>query len=426
MKLSYINNLSEKLYEELDDLAREDKKLLGLPRSIENRNRGIELIASVLRAAPTRQVDETAQGDESYQERVGKWMNACFPPEVIADVVERNFRFLEESLELVQSLGASKEQATRLVDYVYARSIGEPQQEAGGVMVTLAALCNASNLNINKCAEDELSRVWTKIEKIRAKHFSKPKEVVSPIPGYSCTCADIWGYPDPDCPAHKPKPQGHETAQGEYQKMNKVDFYSVLKEYEKEDPMFVPPLLKNYMLGFFDWLLKRQSRTAEQKGEGEEEKHFDGFYCYEYDEGRTDDRCLFPCGASWCGETPKHYPQSYGEWVKFHEQTTSALHQQINDLKEQVKEAKEGERIYQSKSLDLQCKVDDFRDRITALESENKRLMERERQVAVDAISWARSIIVDHNNPAPIIKHLNDCELDYLNVKFPPAQTDNK
>jgi hypothetical protein len=63
MKLSYINNLSEKLYEELDDLAREDKKLLGLPRSIENRNRGIELIASVLRAALTRQVDETAQGE---------------------------------------------------------------------------------------------------------------------------------------------------------------------------------------------------------------------------------------------------------------------------------------------------------------------------------------------------------------------------
>jgi hypothetical protein len=68
------------------------------------------------------------------------------------------------------------------------------------------------------------------------------------------------------------------------------------------------------------------------------EKHFDGFYCYEYDEGRTDDRCLFPCGVSWCGEAPKHYPQSYGDWVKFHEQTTSALHQQINDLKEQVKE----------------------------------------------------------------------------------------
>jgi hypothetical protein len=69
-------------------------------------------------------------------------------------------------------------------------------------------------------------------------------------------------------------PQGDETAQGEYQKLGKVDFYSALKEYEKEDPMFVPPLLKNYMLGFFDWLLKRQDRTAEQKGEGEKAAEF--------------------------------------------------------------------------------------------------------------------------------------------------------
>jgi hypothetical protein len=73
----------------------------------------------------------------------------------------------------------------------------------------------------------------------------------------------------------------------------------------------------------------------------------------------------------------------------------------------------------------LEGDIEALQSRITALEAENKRLRERERQVAVDAISWARSIIVDHNNPAPIIKHLNDCELDYLNVKFPPAQTDN-
>ena len=36
-----------------------------------------------------------------FQERVGEWMQACFTPEICADTVERNHRFLEESLELV-------------------------------------------------------------------------------------------------------------------------------------------------------------------------------------------------------------------------------------------------------------------------------------------------------------------------------------
>jgi hypothetical protein len=38
-------------------------------------------------------------------------------------------------------------------------------------------------------------------------------------------------------------------------------FYAALKEYEKVDELFVPPLLKNYMLGFFQWLIKE----AEEK-----------------------------------------------------------------------------------------------------------------------------------------------------------------
>lgn len=117
---------------------------------------------------------------ECFQERVAPWMQACFGPEISADKMERNHRFLEESLELVQSLGCTKHEAIQLVDYVYGREVGDPPQEVGGVMVTLAALCLASDMDMHQCGETELARVWTKVEKIRAKQAAKPKH--SPLP----------------------------------------------------------------------------------------------------------------------------------------------------------------------------------------------------------------------------------------------------
>ena len=118
--------------------------------------------------------------DESFQDRVGKWAQTCFGPEIAGDREERNHRFLEESLELVQSLGCTQAEAHQLVDYVYNRSSGEPAQEVGGVMVTLGALCLANDLDMMANGETELARVWTKVEQIRAKQAAKPK--YSPLP----------------------------------------------------------------------------------------------------------------------------------------------------------------------------------------------------------------------------------------------------
>jgi hypothetical protein len=118
--------------------------------------------------------------DKIFQQRVYDWMLICFGEEISKDIVERNHRFLEEALELVQSLGCTKSEAHQLVDYVYDRPIGEPYQECGGVMITLAALVMAASLNMNECGEIELERIWTKIDKIRVKQASKPK--CSPLP----------------------------------------------------------------------------------------------------------------------------------------------------------------------------------------------------------------------------------------------------
>lgn len=118
-----------------------------------------------------------------YQKRVRHWMDACFGNEISYDVAERNFRFLEEALELAQSCGATADEAQKLIDYVFSRAIGDTRQEVGGVEVTLAALCNAQGIDLDEAREAELARVWSKVEQIRAKHESKPKGVRSPLPG---------------------------------------------------------------------------------------------------------------------------------------------------------------------------------------------------------------------------------------------------
>lgn len=116
----------------------------------------------------------------SFQERVHPWMMVCFGEMVSGDKEERNHRFLEEALELVQACKCTREEAHQLVDYVYGRDEGEINQEVGGVMVTLAALCLAQGFDMHEGGETELSRIWTKIEQIRAKQEAKPK--YSPLP----------------------------------------------------------------------------------------------------------------------------------------------------------------------------------------------------------------------------------------------------
>jgi hypothetical protein len=116
----------------------------------------------------------------SFQERVQPWLMACFGKMIADDREERNHRFLEEALELVQSCGCTASEAHQLVDYVFGREIGEPRQEVGGVMVTLAALCLANAIDMHDAGEVELARIWTKVEAIRAKQAAKPKH--SPLP----------------------------------------------------------------------------------------------------------------------------------------------------------------------------------------------------------------------------------------------------
>lgn len=120
-----------------------------------------------------------------FQDRVQGWMQLCFGAEISADKLERNDRFIEEALELVQSLGYDAARAHALVDYVFGRPVGVPEQEVGGVMVTLAALCAPNGLDMAVAGEVELERILHPdlVAKIRAKQAAKPTGSALPVPG---------------------------------------------------------------------------------------------------------------------------------------------------------------------------------------------------------------------------------------------------
>jgi hypothetical protein len=151
---------------------------LGLPGMGDSKHaRCIRTLQSILaHAAPA------VAPTEAFQARVHPWMIACFGAAIATDAIERNHRFFEEAAELVQACGMTASEAHQLVDYTWSRPVGEKNQEAGGVMVTLAALCLAQGLDMHAAGETELARISAPetMAKIRAKQAAKPKH--SPLP----------------------------------------------------------------------------------------------------------------------------------------------------------------------------------------------------------------------------------------------------
>lgn len=163
-----------------------------LPQTVEKAAEPSPIMQAASRPAETiagwsdakRDYAARAMGDglPPFQMRVKAWMMDCFSMETCRDRQERNHRFLEEALELVQACGCTASEAHQLVDYVYGRDQGEINQEVGGVMVTLAALCLASDIDMHEGGEDELARILKPetMAKIQAKQAAKPKH--SPLP----------------------------------------------------------------------------------------------------------------------------------------------------------------------------------------------------------------------------------------------------
>jgi hypothetical protein len=152
------------------------------------------------RTLSTRQ----AEG-RSFQTAVAEWMGQCFLPSLYSNMTERGDRLLEEVLELLQAHGYDKARVRTLVDYVFERPIGDPAQEVGGVMVTLAGYCWVAGLDMHVAGDAELARInqpevmakiRTKQEAKNALHFDTPlpgnvaRQPVGEPVGYACTNCD--------------------------------------------------------------------------------------------------------------------------------------------------------------------------------------------------------------------------------------------
>ena len=109
-----------------------------------------------------------------FQARLNTWVVDAFGQENAENIVERNNRFLEEAIELVQSTGMSRRNVKKMVDYVFERDVGGVEQEVGGVMTTLAALCTATGVDMDEAKEKELARTILKTDRIKEKNLTKP------------------------------------------------------------------------------------------------------------------------------------------------------------------------------------------------------------------------------------------------------------
>lgn len=121
-------------------------------------------------AGPASAAGETP----TFQSRAVEWALDCFGYDVVMNRVERGLRVCEEVMELSQCAGVSHAQARQVVDYVFKRPVeADPEKEVGGVVVTLAVLCEAMGVDMNRGAEWGLNYCIANTAKIRAKHNQK-------------------------------------------------------------------------------------------------------------------------------------------------------------------------------------------------------------------------------------------------------------
>lgn len=99
---------------------------------------------------------------DERQESVGAWARAAFGVEEATSLPQRGLRLIEEAIEAYQAVGGSADMAHRLVDYVFARPVGDLAQELGGVGVSMLAMADAAGLSADAERDREIRRILAK------------------------------------------------------------------------------------------------------------------------------------------------------------------------------------------------------------------------------------------------------------------------
>lgn len=111
------------------------------------------------------------------QEEVWEWFKRCFGPDVILQLNSkvRNSRFFEEATELIQACGMSRKDAHYMVDYIFDKQKGEPNQEVGKVTIALMALCIGRGIDWLEETRSAIKRANKDISKIRDREYQRSK-----------------------------------------------------------------------------------------------------------------------------------------------------------------------------------------------------------------------------------------------------------
>ena len=121
--------------------------------------------------------EERSPGWDAYgldQVVVEGWVRRTFGDKLMDNPVERGRRVLEEAIELFQTSGGSVEEAAAIVKTVFGKPKGRLEQEVGGVIVTLLALCAHHGLRLDDVAKIEIERILSKDrEDFRRKQAAK-------------------------------------------------------------------------------------------------------------------------------------------------------------------------------------------------------------------------------------------------------------
>lgn len=104
---------------------------------------------------------------QQRQVEILQWANATFGTATADNTGERNRRFAEESIELVQALGLDKQVLHDIIDHVYAKPDGDIAQEIGQVGVSLLGL--SEHLGIR--ADDEERKEFDRIQSLPSEHW---------------------------------------------------------------------------------------------------------------------------------------------------------------------------------------------------------------------------------------------------------------
>lgn len=95
---------------------------------------------------------------DERQVKIFEWVKSTFG-QSNATVKERILRFIEEALELSQAEGITINELLLLINHVYSKPVGTPDQEVGGIGVTLLAYCESKGLSAETEEIKEMNRV---------------------------------------------------------------------------------------------------------------------------------------------------------------------------------------------------------------------------------------------------------------------------